>query len=361
MKKQFTYGGMTFTAERIRELTMKKVHSNAHNASDYRYSAPRRIIPRFATIAVTLIITLTLATVAYATNAFGVRDFINTAFGTGIGNVEGMTVDKPGGSSYELPAAEREDVDNETAQGIIGGYVESSNTTVSANGFTFTVLDYVMDENGLAVITYTLENPDGINGILHDAGVPGVYYDDEKAAKPEDMRLTEPMFTTTSGKMLDSGTYIDRSLSSDTKATLVVYITPFNPIAAGEGIVMNITGYENREYNNSLATVNLPALDRLTAREFTGKDFSASVSPIGITVRTTLPSIDAKFHDWSIRYKDDSEYVLVSSAPYIMNTTADSLDMETNTSWSAFNRLVDIENIESVSIEGNVLLPKITR
>jgi len=82
MKKQFTDGGEAWSAERIKELTMSKIHSKVNN--EYRRNTSRRIIPRFATVAAVLILTLSLATAALA--ATGVLGNIFAVFTGGTVN-----------------------------------------------------------------------------------------------------------------------------------------------------------------------------------------------------------------------------------------------------------------------------------
>ena len=286
-------------------------------------------------------------------------DFIKSVFGNDIVSREEETVTNPGGSSYTLPAGEREDVDAKSAENIIGSYIAEAGTTVEANGFTFTIESYVMDSNGVACLTYTLENPKGLD-ILHDAGGGCVSYYD-KDYEEEGFRLVEPLFRTTSGSMLDSCTYIDSSKSTDIKATLVAYITPFGTVADADGIIITIAGYSEGDNKNmappTLATITLPASTKVASSEFTGDDITACISPVGIMITSpTFRSGDCQIHELLIEYADGSEYIVKSEDPYILNSSVSSLNGQTV--WDAFNRLVNVDNVTSIVINGSKLTHK---
>jgi hypothetical protein len=285
-------------------------------------------------------------------------DFIQSVFGSGISGREEETVTNPWGSAYTLPASEREDVDAERAEAIIGSYIAEAGTTVEANGFTFTINSYVTDLSGIACLTYTLENPLGLD-ILHDAGGGEVsYYDEDYEAKG--FRLVEPLFAAESGAMLDSRTYLDAGRSTDTKAALVVYVTPFGAVAADDGIIMKIMGYaENDDKSLAppvLATIMLPASAKVAGMEFSGGDITATISPVGIMVTSSaFADGDCQVRDLRIKYSDGSTYVVESEDPYIHNASVSSADGKTI--WEAFNRLVDVDKVTSVIVNGSELTP----
>jgi hypothetical protein len=334
---------------------MRKINNS--KTAEYSHT-PRRARKRFASVAIAAVLVIALAGTALAA-ALSHGDFFESVFGTGIpGRADIEVVTNPPGSTYELPVVQREAVDADKAEALIGGYVVDSSEAIEANGFTLTVQSYAMDKNGIAVLTYTLENPDGLD-ILHDAGSGCVYYFDEAFSEPWGPRLVEPMFTTTLGEMLlDSRTFIDSSRSTDTKATLVTYITPFGAISDKDGITMTLMGYsegDNRKLAPpDLAKIIMPAAAKIDTKKFSGKTFSAAVSPVGIMITTTLPDIDGKAYTIIIKYADGSEYIVKSDTPvYILNASVES--QHGQSIWAAFNRLVDSDNVESVIISGEEL------
>jgi len=344
----------TQSTERIVDLTMRKI--NAEKAAGYSLT-PRGVRKGFASIAAAFALTLALAGVALAA-VLSRSDFFESVFGNGIsGRPEVEVVTKPSGSSYERPVIERVEVDVEKADAILGDYIAESGKVMEVNGFTFTIQSYVMDKNGIACLSYTLENPDGLD-ILHDAGGGVVYYYDE-AFFPENMRLVDPLFETTSGKMLDERTYIDNSRSTDTKAALVTYITPFYTASDDDGIVMSIKGSSaDGDGNYTLKELDkliMPAASKVGAQKFTGEEFSVSVSPVGIMITTTLPNIDGKVRKIIINYADGGEYIVSSDSPNVYNASVASQDENGRAIWEAFNRLVDVDNVESVTINGEEL------
>ena len=158
--------------------------------------------------------------------------------------------------------------------------------------------------------------------------------------------------------MLDSRTYLDASRSTDTKATLVVYIAPFAPAEDADGITMTIDGY-TEDADKSLAppvlsTLTLPASSKVAAMEYSSGDISAYISPVGMTITSqSFRSGDCQIDELRIKYSDGSEYIVESEDPYIHNATVSAMDGKTI--WTAFNRLVDVDDVVSVILDGSEL------
>lgn len=366
MKKQITYLGNTFTAKRIKELTMNKI--NEKSTTTATTVKNRRSVRRIYAFAIAAAATLSLAVTAYATNNFGLGGFAKSAFGNGIEGFETEAVDNGKGGTYEAPAVERVEVDPAEAEKIIGDYVANANKTVTAHGYTFTIEDYVMDKNGIAVVTYTVENPDGLGDIFRSVGRSGVtYYSPDYDEMPADytaiagLSFKTDLDNPNDYAFLDDRTFLDQSLLTDTKATLVVYMTPFDLNAANKDLIIEVDTFENAVFD-AVDTITLPQSERITPREFTGENFKVSVSAIGtmsqLTPQSEYENMDAKFQEVVINYKDGTQYVLNSNNPNVYNTTVGSLGGDNmSILWNAFNRLVDIENIESISFDGDTLLP----
>lgn len=332
------------TYEEIRRSCRKK------EAIPMRKQNRRRLTIALAAAAIALLTCSALAVGLTHT------DFIKSVFGAGIAGRDAVTVEQPSGSPYTLPASQRADVDTQRAEALLGDEIADSGTSFTAAGYTFTIDSYVMDANGIACMTYTLENPSGL-GILYDAGGGEVCYHDPNAVKG-DGTLLEPMFATASGATLDSRTYLDTANATDTKATLVVYLTPMAALAADDGIVMTVSGYAARddgtEAVETLKTVTLPASAKVPCVELTGTGVTVAVSPVGMTVTSeSFRAGDCQIDELSLRYADGSTYVVESENPYILNASVSAESGQTV--WLAFNRLVDVDQLSAVVVDGTEL------
>lgn len=295
--------------------------------------------------------------------AFGNADFIQTAFGNEVEGreVEPLTEEGESGEtySYTFPASQRVPVDSDTADSLIGDSIVDVGESIEANGYTVTVESAVMDENGIACVTYTLENPDGLD-ILKIYEGNSVDYDD--AENIGNSRLVKPEFTITSDNYqgrndsfnyLDNSTFIDKSRSTDTCATLVVYITPFGTVSSDDGMLMTLKGYVSGVYT-TFGSVEIPASAKVVATEFTDGTITASISPVGINVSSSsFNPGDLMVSELRIEYADGSEYVVRSDEENVLNVTSNSGDDQAD--YMAFNRLVDVGSIASVIVNGETL------
>lgn len=272
--------------------------------------------------------------------------FIESAFGTGVSSRDGY---------------ERVDVNPEQAEALIGGFIAQVGTTVELGDFTFTIDSAIMDENGLACIRYTVENPNGLEE-------KDLYYAERGEFPPYSVN-----YKTDRGQILSDETLEDETLRTETRRTFVSYITPFAPVAADEGLAMEVILWLDAETKGPSAQVNLPAAARAEARQFSGGDLLASVSPIGITIQmadagpilpqegaqtdpaspvptpdSSSPYYDLKMEELRIVYTDGSEYVVFDGS----SRNASKGSSHDKTLYILFNRLVDTGSIESLVLNG---------
>ena len=272
--------------------------------------------------------------------------FIESAFGTGVSSREGY---------------ERVNVDADLAENLIGQYIAQVGTVVELGDFTFTIDSAVMDQNGLACIRYTVENPNGLEA-------KNVYYAQRGEFPPYTL-----VYETELGKILSDETLEDETLRSETRRTFVAYISPFAPVAADEGLVMETTLWLDAEPAGPAAQVSIPAEAKVGALTFTGGNLRASVSPIGIEIEmpdaeAILPqkgaqadpaspvptpdiSYNLKLNELRIVYADGSEYVVIDGSSF----NASKGSVHDKTLRFVFNRLVDTDRIEALVINGETL------
>ena len=84
-------------------------------------------------------------------------DFFRSAFGTGIESYPAEVITEENGNQWISPANERVEVDANAAEEIVGDHVISAEQTLEVCGYTITVDSYLVDDNGIGVLTYTVE------------------------------------------------------------------------------------------------------------------------------------------------------------------------------------------------------------
>ena len=109
--------------------------------------------------------------------------------------------------------------------------VEHVGLSVTGNGYTLTIEDMLVDENGCGVASFTLENPEGIRN-NPEYGLPGeLVPDDDAPLDALGMSATGEGTST----LLDYKWIYDQELSTDTLARGTVYFSAFGNLDAAVG------------------------------------------------------------------------------------------------------------------------------
>ena len=304
-------------------------------------------------------IAATTALVASAAYAAVNIDFTQLAFGPkGNSDVEAHTVieqdcinpvtGEP--KSWVAPSRTWVDVDEQTAERLLDGYVFDAGLTAESHGYTLTVGQCVMDENGNGIAAITIENPDGVD--IADAGYGEVYLSN-------DAPVFELVESPDGESPWDVRIVRDVEASTDTKLVGAAYFGPFRG-TIGEGLVWSLVSREDGGQSAVQATnaagesTYLPAAT-LPAKEFKGEDGSTvELSPIGMVQHPARA--DQHVRDVVIRFTDGTEYTVdrwgvddpvansVLSYGYGWENEDDGARM--------FNRLVDVDAVESVVLRG---------
>ena len=355
------------TIERIMRMAEKEDRQKAQKeqafsqvagTSSQRKKAPRAPRGRLR-VRTAVAIAATTALVASAAYAAVNVDFTQLAFGPkGNSDVEAHTVveqdcinpvtGEP--KSWVAPSRTWADVDEQTAERLLDGYVFDAGLTAESHGYTLTVGQCVMDENGNSIAAITIENPDGVD--IADAGYGEVYLSNEAPVfelvespdgeSPWDVRIVR-----------------DVEASTDTKLVGAAYFGPFRGTIGG-GLVWSLASREGggqsavQAANATGESTYLPAAT-LPAKEFKGEDGStAELSPIGMVQHPARA--DQHVREVVIRFTDGTEYTVdrwgvddpvansVLSYGYGWENEDDGARM--------FNRLVDVGAVESVVLRG---------
>ena len=302
-------------------------------------------------------------------------DFFHSAYGTGIESRAARTEDKLDADGHVIgqesyPAAERVEPDMAAAEAVLEGYVAHSGDSVSLGGYTFTLEDIVLDENGNGAVTVRVENPDGLN-IKED----GIYY----ALQGEFIPFSISFYS--AGRMLSSRELLSAESLTETSAVYVCYLAG-GRWSEGSDILVEFQAW-NGGFDEAMAaelangqvcplydSENL-ALSIAPAAEtvdLAGEKVRAEVSAVGMKLtweeyQSTSDEMYWQDYVWGeseqpltapnareivLCYADGSEYVVRSDEQALDNAPVSYTDNKHV--WIAFNRLAEVENLESVQL-----------
>lgn len=355
----------------LREVNMRISENEAR-----RHDRPRRygkLIP----IAAILAAVLALSVAAYG---FIHSDFYKNAFGTGVESQAGGPkdyYDREGNlvKTVDEPAVDRVEVDPALADKLVGDAVASVGEPVCVGEFTVTVGEFVFDENGIGTVTVDISHPQG-HVRYNDAwwneknGYPICNY--EFFESSEGFRIKDATLY-----QLGEKAAVAKGSSTETTWRVIYYVAPFNEkqesgevyyvFNAATALARSLTKEQRNsdDFNYSSEelydTVKIPlkVKKRVAAKDFICGDETISVSPLGAKLPLGKLEIvseidgrviyETKFaKEFVITFADGTEYV-VNDAGHV-NTGEGALDDEAGVSRLAFNRLVDVDEIESISI-----------
>ncbi len=261
---------------------------------------------------------------------------------------------------YDAPGQERVAVDPDQAQELVGDETVNVSQSVTVQDVTFTVEDFVMDENGMGVLTYTMEDPNGF---------PGMEFTDESGILTQEpdlvgsQRVPNLTFADEDGKdilFLDSYDFVAAG-GTDTKKTVVRYFAPFEGLEEAANLKLTFAVVKEHDQDATLFTdvvdqggVIFPLSQAVAATPLSGPGgWSASVSPVGLKI---TPPEGNPYGDYSldvvIHMADGTDYVLKQSEPYLYNITVECRGEDGATNYT-FNRLIDPAQVESVTAVGH--------
>lgn len=331
---QETFDQVTASEETLSEVLnmTKKQHHN------YGTRLTRLLV-------ISAIITVMLATTAFAYVGFtqyeNPMQMLDVFFGA-----EEYALEEGGTYTYQnaygedvevtLPGEEKVPLDGELAGEDVAPYVSDVGKSISCQGDVLTVEAHLYDSaTNCGIIYYTLENPDGVRGyrLQSDGEVwwPGV----ERVV----MRGCH-------GK-----NYIIEEETTETCLSVAHYYCDVY-----EEYIEACFGAHDKG-------LMLPLTDGGGMEAITLANGQIAVSPIAM--RVTMTDMEFLHHrddgsytpDWenqidyvAIRYQDGTEYVLQSEEPYLDNTMYVLITNDSSVVSYDFNRLIDIDQVESVII-----------
>lgn len=317
---------------------------------------PQRKIWRTVLIAAILGVSLIVAAVAAAAPSF-----YEAAFGDrGLPDIDPIPMSNDKGYSWTAPGIQWASVDADAAKALLGDYVVDIDETIHMGDYTITLGSFVMDEHGTGVLTWVIENPNGIPNYTENDRLFLTFEYGEG--------LCEPSFETTKDDYLISRHIRNQALSTETELYLTTYLGHFlGTMESGENIrlvlkeLASING-ELVERNNT--SVEFPAFEPVPAIPFTDGEHRIWLSPLSAYIEEEpyIPSTEEEFW-WdyvnSIHYNDGTEYIVAEDGQmashiggYYQHTRIEGESVRRACGIvKIFNRLVNPEEVSEICIK----------
>ena len=282
--------------------------------------------------------------------AIGVHSgFFHNAFGTGVPAHEAKSVEvtDPNGNVITVehyPAEEREEMEEERAEELIGAYVSAVGQSVNLGDYSFTVREVAVDENGNGAVTVDIDNPKG-HGLTPGGGFVGDV-------------VPEPWFGYSvhgsKGTRISSHDYAVAEGYSETHISFVYSITPAQPLAPDEDIILRF-GLYSKDNTQEDSEITIPAAERVPAVGYTADGLTLWLSPVGMKLHFSNAYNDGKYEEYLLQdlvisFNDGSRYVVKSSG--MVNYMSAALDPEDRGAIQiTFNRLIDVDAVQEITLQ----------
>lgn len=266
---------------------------------------------------------------------------------------------KGGKVAVTLPSREYVPVDEEKAETVLGKYVMDEPLVKKIGSHMLTVESFTYDRNG-AMMYFTLEREGGVTALAGDKETnltKGAYFTDD----------TDFYFIceTTNGVFGGENTYVDMKKSTDDKLYCYSYILWNETLKDGDVPQLLIETYPctRKELTEKTKTetekIDLTGKEPVPMQKVDmGEKGYVEYSPITLSVDMAkgmgLSKEEAEdpyyMESMEITYKDGSAYVICDKEG---NTENSSYQLGSGTYYkTVFNRLVDVDEIAKITVNG---------
>lgn len=270
------------------------------------------------------------------------------------------------GTPIALPDMQRQIIDAATADGIIGGYVSAADASVSVGDWTVTLDSFVADENGLAALTLTMENPNGVEGSWANTGYGEIIPGPEAGVAIG--------FETVDGQgnrhaMNHRFALIEQT---DTAVRVAAYLCAWEGRLDGRVVEMTVEPAGHAAHiaeaaRSGAATGAVVSIEPETLAPSTAlsddEGNRAVISPLGLYYEKNNEQGYLVMHELSVTFSNGDEYVVESKENGVLNMLFSTAVYPAESGVQqgdsgryvvVFNRLVDVEQVESVRFAGSV-------
>lgn len=313
---------------------------------------------RFAALVAVMVMIFSLALVAHATGlladlvailtpADNPGQIIDSAYGDGISSQKPNLQDAYG-NPIEMPAMNRINLDLEEGEKLVGAYISDVDGAVTVGNNTFILKNFMIDETGNGILVWMVENP---NGIAYSESGYGMVCFSPVAS------FAEPYLHQISADGEEYMTAMETALISknenSTKLELVSYFGTYGNYQKGDSLIWTVASGEEKQ------TIQIVPAEHIPTTEL--------VAEGGLKMFLVNQAVTIRFdrkHEFTvermvIHFKDGSQYSILDREEMVMNATESFWRASEKNNYGdsvfLFNRLIDVDNVISVEIDGHWL------
>lgn len=334
----------------------------------------RRILGRGAVIAIAAALTLSVAVAAGVvliradvSPADKVDDTTHHAFTDDINSPTPVVI---GNSGEVITVADMERIpgDPATTERLVGKYLSKLDAEMTVEGNTYKMGTFLVDDTGTGILTFSVENPNGFE--YGDMGYGETWIESVRANVY--YGRSEPTRGDRDGAMsADTKLYVDESSSTDTCLQVIAYFISGKGFSYAKDSTFYFSVSDNAYQYHSIA---IQTQTRVPVKTFTADNGEiVLLSPLGMTAVDTIGhEVEWLIRENIIQFKDGSSFVVKSREQNLRNWVvsygtgnpesgynmameielgATDVGPEEYNSYQ-FNRLVDVDEVTSITLDG---------
>lgn len=334
----------------------------------------RRILGRGAVIAIAAALTLSVAVAAGVVliradvfPADKVDDTTHHAFTDDINSPTPVVI---GNSGEVITVADMERIpgDPATTERLVGKYLSKLDAEMTVEGNTYKMGTFLVDDTGTGILTFSVENPNGFK--YDDMGYGETWIESVRANVY--YGRSEPTRGDREGAMsADTKLYVDESASTDTCLQVIAYFISGKGFSYAKDSTFYFSVSDGSYQYHSIA---IQTQTRVPVKTFTADNGEiVLLSPLGMTAVDTIGhEVEWLIRENIIQFKDGSEFAAESRERNLRNWVvgfitgdpmggySDAMEIElgatdigTEEYYSyQFNRLVDVDEVSSITLDG---------
>lgn len=334
----------------------------------------RRILGRGAVIAIAAALTLSVAVAAGVvliradvSPADKVDDTTHHAFTDDINSPTPVVI---GNSGEVITVADMERIpgDPATTERLVGKYLSKLDAEMTVEGNTYKMGTFLVDDTGTGILTFSVENPNGFE--YGDMGYGETWIESVRANVY--YGRSEPTRGDRDGAMsADTKLYVDESASTSTCLQVIAYFISGKGFSYAKDSTFYFSVSDNAYQYHSIA---IQTQTRVPVKTFTADNGEiVLLSPLGMTAVDTIGhEVEWLIRENIIQFKDGSSFVVKSREQNLRNWVvsygtgnpesgynmameielgATDVGPEEYNSYQ-FNRLVDVDEVTSITLDG---------
>lgn len=368
------------TERELFEKTFSALHASPDTLSEVKRTMQnekktRRILGRGAVIAIAAALTLTVAVGAGVvliradvSPAEKVDDTTHHAFTDDIdASSPGFVEDGKGGY---VPVADMERIpgDPATTERLVGNYLSKLDAEMTVEGNTYKMGTFLVDDTGTGILTFSVENPNGFE--YGDMGYGETWIESVRANVY--YGRSEPTRGDREGAIsADTKLYVDESASTDTCLQVIAYFISGKGFSYAKDSTFYFSVSDGAYQYHSIA---IQTKTRVPVKTFTADNGEiVLLSPLGMTAVDSIGhEIEWLIWENILQFKDGSEFAAESRERNLRNWVvgfitgdpmggySDAMEIELGVTDIGpeeyysyqFNRLVDVDEVSSITLDG---------